>query len=161
MQVTAKGTPVAPQPRVTTGTSSSAGTRGAHAHSSIRPENRKAPAADARAILRGELIYRGGRHVASVRGGELRRNFDGSRELLRGSLLFHDDVLAIARGLGVRWIVATERESGQVYRIGLGDFWRQSWPYTHLIFGDQHGADLGRFERVREGVPDVVQGALW
>ena len=132
-----------------------------HLYSSIPSQNRKAPTADARAILRGELIYRGGRHVANVRGDELRRTFDAGRELLRGSLLFHDDVLRLAQGEGARWIVATERESGQVYRIRLDDFWHHSWPYSHPIFGAQHGTDLARFERVREGVPDVVQGALW
>ncbi len=161
MQITAKRTPTATQPRVTVGPNHSASASEAHAYSSTPAENRKAPGADARAILRGELIYRGGRHVASVRGGELRRNFDGSSELLRGSLLFHDDVLGLAASAGATVIVATERESGEVYRIGLADFIRQSWPYTHPTFGAQHGADLSRFERVREGVPEAVQGALW
>jgi len=86
--------------------------------------------------------------VACVRHGELRRTFDASRELLRGCLLFHDDVLRLGHSAGAQWIVATERGSGQVYRIALADFVRQSWNYTHPTFGAQHACDLRHFERV-------------
>lgn len=156
-----EGTPTATPARVTVGTSSSAGTRGAHAHSSIRPENRKAPAADARAVLRGELIYRGGsRHVASLRDGVLRRNLDVDRETYKGAIMFHTDVLQIAAANGARRIVCTDRETGAEYSASLEHYRLHCWRYSHPLYGVQWALPLGLWAKT-PGPGEAVQGALW
>jgi hypothetical protein len=109
------------------------------------------------AYLRGDLIWRGGRHVAALRGGVLSRTFDAQRELLRGGLLFHVDVLKLAAAHGARWLLATERGSGQRYRIALGDFLRLAWPYSHPLFGEQRGLELARWQRMpADGEPEQL-----
>ncbi len=129
-------------------------------YSTSQAAQHTAPTAEMRAVLRGELIYRGGRHVAALRGDGLFRTFDGGRELLRGALLFHLDVLRLAASSGAQVIVATERGSGQRYRITLADFARLCWAYSHPTFGDQRGLDLARWERMpNEG--EAVQLGLF
>jgi hypothetical protein len=107
-----------------------------------------------RAVLRGDLIYRGGRHVAALRGDGLFRTFDAQRELFRGALLFHVDVLALANAHGARWLLATERGSGQRYAILLADFTAQGWTYEHKTFGAQMGLELAKWKReIKPGEP--------
>ncbi len=114
----------------------------------------QAPTADMPATLRDGLIWRGGRHVAALRGDGLFRTFDADRELFRGALLFHLDVLRLAASNGARCIVATERTSGQRYRVSIRDFARACWPYAHPLFGEQRGLELARWERLpAEGAP--------
>ena len=148
MQITAKRTPTATQPRVTVGPNHSASASEAHAYSSTSAENRKAPGADARAILRGELIWRGSRHVASLRGGVLRRNLDIARETYKGAILFHHDVLRIARANGARLIVCTDRETGQEYSVTMDSYALNAWRYVHPRYGSQWALDLRHWERV-------------
>lgn len=113
---------------------------------------RQGPAGDLPAIYRDGLILVAGRHLASVRDGMLRRSFDGARELLHGGLAFRVDVLELARAHGAQVIVATERSSGQRYRIALLEFARLSWSYSHPLFGAQRALDLARWERLpKEG----------
>jgi hypothetical protein len=100
------------------------------------------------AYLHDGLLWRGGRHVAALRGAVLSRTFDAGRELFRGALLFHCDVVALAQAHGARWLLATERGSGQRYRIALGDFVRLAWPYSHPTFGAQRGLELTRWQRL-------------
>jgi hypothetical protein len=111
-----------------------------------------------RAVLRGDLIYRGGRHVAALRDGCLWRTFDAGRELLRGALLFHFDVLELAAFEGCQRIIATERATGLVYRIAFAEFAGRSWPYVHPVFGAQRGVELSRFERLPKAGEAVQLG---
>jgi hypothetical protein len=110
--------------------------------------------------LKGDLIMRGGRHVAAIRKGALTRSFDSTRELFRGSLCFHVDVVAIAKAQGVRFIIATDRTTGRRYAVRFVDFERGAWMYSHPTFGDQLALDLARW-RPLEGAGEPVQGSLF
>lgn len=100
-----------------------------------------------RAYVKGGMIWRGGRHVAAIDRNMLKRTLDGQRELFRGGLCFHVDVIQLAAQAGVQWIIVTERESGQRYAVRFADFLRQAWPYTHPVFGEQRGLELSKWER--------------
>jgi len=106
----------------------------------------QAPTADAMAVLRGSLIYRGSRHVASLRGGELQRNLDIARETYQGAIMFHEDVLKIARANGAHLIVCTDRESGREYRVTMDHYALNAWRYTHPRYGTQWALDLSQWE---------------
>lgn len=118
-----------------------------------------APSGDLPAYMRDGMIYVAGRHLASVQGGELRRTFDGSRELLRGALLFRLDVLQVAIDAGARVIVATDRATGKRWRVDLATFRRKGWLYSHKLYGEQIGLDLSLWEQVgddRRGEPEQL-----
>jgi hypothetical protein len=111
-------------------------------------------------VLKGDLILRGGRHVAAIRKGALTRSFDSTRELFRGSLCFHVDVVAIAKAQGVRFIVATDRATGRRYAVRFADFERGAWLYSHPVFGDQLALDLSHWRRLAS-VGDPVQVSMF
>lgn len=159
MQITAKRTPTATPPRVTVGPNHSASASEAHAYSSIPSENRKAPGADARAVLRGDLIWKDGRHLASVRGGVLRRNLDIARETYKGAIMFHADVLQIARANGARLIVCTDRKTGQEYSVTMDRYALNAWRYVHARYGTQWALDLSQWETA-PAPGEAVQAAL-
>jgi hypothetical protein len=89
-----------------------------------------------------------------VRHGELLRTFDARRELLRGGLAFRVDLLRLAVEAGARWIVATERGTGDRWIIHLDAFRERGWGYTHPDFGAQWCADL-RFWRCDPAQPEA------
>ncbi len=144
------------------GAEAGAGASYSRSHSSTgNGAAQRAPLGQVRAELRGELIYRGGRHVAALRGGELQRVYDPTRELMRGNALcFHEDVLRLAAEHGAQFIVVTERASGQAYKIALADFVRLGWRFDHAVFGRQLGLDLGQWQRLPK-TGDPVQLSLF
>jgi hypothetical protein len=99
------------------------------------------------------MIYVGGRHLCSIEGTELRRTFDGKRELFRGGLCFRVDVLALAYRAGAELVVATERTTGVVYSLPLLAYRHSGWSYDHPIFGRQLGVYLARFHRMEPRRP--------
>lgn len=106
-----------------------------------------APSGDMPAYLRDGLIYVAGRHLCSIKGGTLHRTFSSKSELLRGALLFRLDVLGVAVEAGARVIVATDRESGKVWRVDLVDFMQRGWSYSHPRFGEQIGLALTEWQQ--------------
>lgn len=120
-----------------------------------------APSGDMPAYVRNGMIYVAGRHLCSVRGGELRRTFDSSKELLRGSLLFRLDVLAVAVDAGARVIVATDRASGKRWRVSLQEVMARGWVYDHARFGQQVGLPLTSWQAIHSDggtpEPELVQ----
>lgn len=96
--------------------------------------------------LRGDLIYVAGRHLCSLRNGELCRTFDASRELLRGGLAFRCDLLDLAERNGATVIVCTERQTKRAYRCDLATFRRLAWLYRSEQFGDQLCLSLDRWQ---------------
>lgn len=113
----------------------------------------RAPSGDASAYLHGDLVMVGGRHLCSIKDGELRRSFDASRELLDGSLLFRCDVLKLAATAGVAWVVAKDRRTGKMWRVALDAYRHKGWRYTHPQFGAQIGLKLDEFEEVEPTEP--------
>jgi hypothetical protein len=106
-----------------------------------------APSGDMPAYLRDGLIYVAGRHLCSIKGGTLHRTFSSKSELLRGALLFRLDVLQVAIDAGARVIVATDRESGKVWRVDLVGFMQRGWSYSHPRFGEQIGLALTEWQQ--------------
>jgi hypothetical protein len=112
-----------------------------HVHStpqqSAAQGQKNAPAGSLPAYLDGDLIMIAGRHVAAVRGGALHRTFDAAREMFRGGLSFRVDVLRLAVEHGAARIEATERGSGQVWRIDLDAFKAHGGAYNDANYGRQ------------------------
>lgn len=115
---------------------------------SPRAQEGKAPSGSSPAYLKGGLIYVEGRHLASVRGCELCRSFDGAREMLHGCLFFRVDVLLLAETAGASVILATERQSGQRYTVALETIKRRGRFLNHAIFGAQLGLPLSEWQRL-------------
>ena len=95
------------------------------------------------------LLWIGGRHVCAIRNGELRRTFDATRELFRGSLCFRVDVLKVAVDHGATRILATERRTKTMYRIALRTFRVKGWGYDHDAFGSQWACDLRHWQKLQ------------
>jgi hypothetical protein len=86
---------------------------------------------------RDGMIWCAGKHLCAVRGGALHRTFDAARECFRGGLSFRVDVLRLAVEHGAVEIVATERTTGQTWRIDMADFRAHGGAYRDLRFGAQ------------------------
>jgi hypothetical protein len=84
--------------------------------------------------------------VASLRGGELQRNLDIPRETYQGAIMFHADVLKIAKANGAQWIVCTDRDSGREYRVTMDHYAQNSWRYVHPKFGAQWALHLSQWD---------------
>lgn len=106
----------------------------------------RAPRGDMPAYLKGDLIYVGRQHVASVKGKEMHRTFGSDHEILNGGLYFRLDVLRLAVGRGATSIVATDRLTKKVWRVDMDTFRARGCPYSHPYFGDQWGLDLGEWD---------------
>lgn len=127
-----------------------AGTGNVHPqYTSSAPEAQQVNAPDGSlpAYLKNGLIWAGGRHLCSIKGGTLHRTFSSKSELLRGALLFRLDVLQVAIDAGARVIVATDRESGKVWRVDLVGFMQRGWSYSHPRFGEQIGLALTEWQQ--------------
>lgn len=125
-----------------------AGSEAFHPQHTMPPAPRQAPSGAIAARLVGDVIYIGPRNVAAVRGGALQRTFDAQTELLRGcALSFRVDVLRLAQDAGARRIEAKERNTGDVYTIGMSDFCRLAWAFAHPAYGAQLALDLKRWAK--------------
>ena len=122
---------------------------------------RQAPDGQLPAYFKDGMIWVGGKHLCTVRDGDLRRTFDATRELWRGGLAFRIDVLRLAVTHGARRIVATERGSGVQYVIDLKTFRAQGDPLEHPRFGEQWTCELRHWRREGEPVAGAVQRGLW
>lgn len=138
------------------GNRATAGNRLSTSHSITNAQQAQEPRAPLGTIppaMRGALICIGGQHVASVHGRVLRRTFDGTRELLSGSLAFRVDVLDLATAAGAQEIEAKDRSTGQVWRISITDFRAKAWPYNHRLYGKQLALQLAKWGP--EQAPDL------
>ena len=133
-----------------------------HFQNTTNGGGKQAPSGHIPAEIENGLISIGGRNVARVSGGALRRTLDLQRETMRGAIWFRDDVLALARKAGATRLLCTDRSSGDAYTVGMAVFLRDGWAYVHQVYGAQRGLPLTRWQRASNGPAGApVQLALF
>jgi hypothetical protein len=105
-----------------------------------------------RVSKRGDLFYIGGKHVAAVRNGWLRRNLRHERELLYGdAIAFRSELLDLARKHAGRG-VCVRLPDGTVLTSAWQDWDAFAFDFSHRTYGGQRALPLARWHRPGERV---------
>jgi len=128
-------------------------------HTRARQKAQAGAGAVGKVTRRGRLLFIGGRRVASLHNGWLRRNLRHEGELLFGdAIAFRAELLDLARIHAERG-VCVRMPDGTVLTSAWRDWDAYAFEYGHRTYGRQRALPLARWHRPGERV--AVQTSLW